>query len=521
MKTKNTKVVFKPYDQRIQPLIPPSWDDYISENHPVRTINKVIDTINLEKLEAAYQGGGRANYNPRMLLKLLVYGYLSNIYSSRKLESFANESIYCMWLTNLQRPDHNTINRFRSTRLKDTLKEIFTQIVKLLIDSGHVSLEDVYVDGTKIEANANKYTFVWGRSIKYNKERIGKQLEEMWGYAESVAKEEMRQNQPVDFKKVDPDMVTQTIATIEKALEGKKISQKVKQKVGYAKKRWNETLKKYEKQEEILGQRNSYSKTDPDATFMRMKEDHMLNGQLKPGYNLQISTNNQIVLDYSLHQKPTDTTTLPKHVSGIQQHYGKHPENLIADAGYGSEENYEYLEQHDIQPYVKYNTFDKDQKGKSKKVFPAESLYYNEAKDCYYCPMGQPMNFAGQRERRTENGYIRRSKLYRAVNCNGCPIRGVCHQGQGERVVEVNKKLNGYREKAAQLLKSEKGVALRKQRCVDVEPVFGNIKQNKGFKRFLLRGIEKVAVETGLVLLAHNIKKAVTYNYFSGVYASI
>jgi transposase len=512
------KVIFKAYDQSVMPLIPPSWDEYISKNHPVRIVNSVIEKIDIAGIKAEYRGGGRATYNPRMLLKLIVYGYLNNIYSSRKLEAFASESIHCMWLTSLQKPDHNTINRFRSERLKRPLKKIFCEVVKLLIESNHVSLQEVYIDGTKIEANANKYTFVWGKTIKNNKEKIGSQLEQLWGYAESVCKEEMQQKVRPDFAEVAPAMIEETIKTIEDALREKEIKPEIKKKLSYAKKQWPGKARKYEQQEEILGDRNSYSKTDNDATFMRMKEDQQQqHGQLKAGYNVQIGTNNQIVVDYSIHQKASDTTTLPSQIEGMIELYGKKPERIIADAGYGSQENYEYLESKGITGYVKYNMFDREEKGRTRGEFAAENLYYNKEKDCYYCPMGQQMSFKEVIERQSINGYQKEIKVYQAENCNGCPMLGACHKAEGNRKIEINEQLNKYREKARELLKSEKGIACRKNRCVEVEPVFGNIKQNKGFKRFLLRGIEKVAIETGLIFLAHNLKKAWALNLLSVV----
>jgi transposase len=147
-------------------LLPPSLEEMIPENHPVRVVNQVIDTIDIDPLLAKYQGGGCSSYHPRLMLKVLIYGYLTNTYSSRKIEEALRQNIHFMWLSGMQYPDHNTINRFRSDRLKDVLKEVFTQVVHLLIESGHVNLKEVYLDGTKIEANANRYTFVWGRSIK-------------------------------------------------------------------------------------------------------------------------------------------------------------------------------------------------------------------------------------------------------------------------------------------------------------------------------------------------------------------
>jgi Transposase DDE domain. len=200
-------------------------------------------------------------------------------------------------------------------------------------------------------------------------------------------------------------------------------------------------LAQYEQQEQILQNRNSYSKTDPDATFMRMKEDHMLNGQLKPAYNLQISTNNQFILHYTTHQTPGDTKTLIPHLESFQSAYKKLPKELVADAGYGSQENYLALEQKGVTAYIKYNYFDKDRKSKIPTVSAS------------------------------------------------------------------NPELAKIRTKAYNLLSTEHGIELRKQRCHDVETVFGQIKNNKGFRRFHLKGLKKVDIEIGLIALAHNLRK--------------
>jgi transposase len=310
MKKKNNKVVFKPYNQHQLNLLPPSLEELIDSKYPVRVVNQIIDKIDIDGLLKKYQGGGASNYHPKMLLKVLVYGYLCNVYSSRKLEAAAKENIHFMWLVGMEKPDHNTINRFRSDRLKGVLKEVFGQVVHLLVESGHVSLQQAYVDGTKIEANANRYTFVWGKSIKYHKEKIVSQLKELWDYAQQMAGEELKDKSPASFESIDATKVEQTIKQIDEALKDKPVDKKVKQKINYAKNNWPGNLQKYEQQEQVLGKRNSFSKTDPEATFMRMKEDHMRNGQLKPAYNLQIATNDQFILSYSIHQNPTDTLTL-------------------------------------------------------------------------------------------------------------------------------------------------------------------------------------------------------------------
>jgi len=508
MKKQYLKAVFKSYNQKQLMLLPPSLDEMIEHDHPVRIVDEIIDNVDDTSLLKQYKGGGCSSYHPRMLLKVMIYSYLRNIYSSRKMESALKENIHFMWLSGMSQPDHNTLNRFRSEKLKVVLKEIFAQVVMMLAETGHLSLMDAYVDGTKIEANANRYTFVWGKSIKYNKDKLAEQLNELWAYSQKIAQEELGDDTPTDFSPIDHEKVKETIAKIDEVLRGNTVSKELKQKLNYAKKHWPANIKKYEKYEFLLGKRNSLSKTDPDATFMRMKEDHMRNGQLKPGYNLQISTNNQFILAYSLHHNPTDTTTLESHLEQFKNLYKKYPEIVTADAGYGSEENYKILEDKHIEAYVKYGSFEKDQKN-IKSPFRLENMPYDRDTDRYFCPEGQEIKRIGIRERITENGYHQKYLKYQADKCEACKIRQQCNKSPGNRILEINHQLNKYKTKANEMLNSQSGLYHRSKRPVDVEPVFGNIKYNKGFKRFNLRGISKVEIETGLLALAHNIKKRV------------
>jgi transposase len=512
-KSNRTKVVFKDYSPNQILLLPPSLEDMIDPSHPVRVVNQVIDSLDIDALIKKYKGGGCSSYHPRLMLKILVYGYLTNIYSSRKIEQAAKQNIYFMWLSGMSHPDHNTINRFRCDRLNGVLKKVFSQVVLLLVDNGVITLKEAYLDGTKIEANANRYTFVWGRSITKSKERIKKQLDELWAYAESVAKEELENNEPEYFEKIDQDSIKQIISIINNALKDKPVSKKVKQKLDYARKNWLDNLKKYEQQERTLGSRNSYSKTDPDATFMRMKEDHMLNGQLKPGYNWQISTENQYILGYTIHQTTNDTTALQPHLESLKENLGKMPDTLVADAGYGSEENYEYLEKNDVEAFVKYQYFHKEQSKKWKTdPYRAENLPYDEKDDSFTCPAGQKMRFIGEKVKITDNGFRQVKRLYQAKNCKRCLMREACNKSKWNRRIEVNPNLNHYKSIIKERLCSERGLKYRSQRPVDVEAVFGIIKGNKNYRRFLLRGLEKVEIEAGLLALAHNLNKLATSN---------
>lgn len=504
---------FKVYNQQQNWLFPPSIEELIPQDHPVRIVNGVIEHLDLKPLIKAYSKEGQPSYHPKMMLKVMVYAYMDNTYSSRKIEKAMRENINFMWLSNRQVADHNTIARFRSTKLKGVFKDIFKQVVLLLAQEGLVTLKEVYTDGTKIESVAGRYTFVWGNAIKTRKEKMMQQLEEMWEYAQSIADDEDKDPTPPDFKKVEKEKVEQTARKINKILKGNdKASPKAKAKARYIEKNFAVNLEKYEQQEEILAGRNSYSKTDPDATFMRMKEDHMQNGQLKPGYNVQISSEDQFIVNYTLHQQTNDLHTLKPHLENYQYLYQSLPESLTADAGYGSQENYELLSNKGINAYVKFNTFDQEQNktGKKKKAtaaFHRDQLHYNEKEDYYVCPMGQQMKKVSEGTKTTKSGFKQTYSKYRAQNCSGCPVRGVCFKGKNERVIERNHTLEHYKQKAREDLLSEIGRAKLKKRTADVEPVFAHVKHNRNFRRFTHRGLEKVELEFGLHALAHNIRK--------------
>lgn len=510
---KTLKVSFKQDNQHQGVLLPFDLNELLAVDHPVRVVNAVLEKIDLSSLIQQYKPGGTSSYHPRMLLKVMVYAYMNNIYSSRRMEEAVSQNICFMWLAGMQKPDHNTLNRFRGKRLQDVLQPIFTQVVMLLCEEGLLSIKDLYTDGTKIEANANRYTFVWGNSIKTNKDKIKTQLTELWQYAQSVAASELDDTDPSGFDKIDAEKVTKTIESINEALKDKQADKKVRQKLNYAQNKWPGALAKYEQQEAMLGNnRSSFSKTDTDATFMRMKEDHMKNGQLKPAYNVQVSTNNQYIASYSLHQQPSDTTTLTEHLSHHINSFKQKPNNVTADAGYGSEENYQWLAQKKITAYVKHNQFDRMQHGKTvdKHAFGNDRFTYDEKNDLLWCPLGMPATKIGTKERITKNGFTQQVTAYQVDGCSYCPLRNECHQQQQDnRIVEVNHNLRRLKQKTDKRLTTKRGIQKRKQRCFDTEPVFADIKHNHQFKRFMLRGMKKVNIEFGLLAMAHNLRKKI------------
>ena len=500
------KIAFKSDNQGQIQLLPPSLDELIPATHPVRVLNSIVDRLDVSQVLASYKGGGNSCFHPRMMLKVLIYAYLNNIYSSRKIERQLQEHLHYMWLSGGARPDFRTINYFRGKRLKDSFDGIFTQVVELLHSEGFVSLEVQYIDGTKIESASNKYTFVWRGSIETYDTRLREKTRRILSEAEQVLEMESRETQPDE--KLSVEEFQARTARIQKKMNSTEVPKKIKKAVEKTEKESIPKILEYERALDILGERNSYSKTDTDATFMRMKEDAMKNGQLKPGYNIQIATENQFITNYAVYQRPTDTLTLIPFLESFEKRYGRQSSVVVADSGYGSEQNYGYLFGHNLIPYVKYNMFHQEQKRKYKKnAFLVQNLFYNPKGNYYVCPMGQHLSFIREEERKSDAGYSSRVSVYRAVKCAGCPVRGLCNKAMGNRKIEVSHTLSRYKEKVRKLLNSEEGIFHRKKRSIEPEAVFANIKEAGKVRRFRLRGITGVCIEFGLKAIAHNISK--------------
>lgn len=501
------KVTFKNQTGKSPELFPINIFDKIPENHPVRLVDSVVNSLDINSILDMYLGGGCSAYHPRMMLKVLFYSYLSNIYSCRKIAKALNENIHFMFISGNSTPDFRTINEFRGKILKDKIKDLFAEVVKMLVELGYVSLDIQYVDGTKIEAKSNKYTFVWKGSVEKYKEKLETKINSILSDIEnSIQSDNQEINKEELPKRINSEELKEKLSEL-----NKKLKEPNKKQIKELQKLQEEhlpKLEKYEKDLEILGDRNSYSKTDPDATFMRMKEDHMMNGQLKPAYNPQISTENQFITHVSIHQKPNDTTTLETHLDGFEKAYQKQSKEVVADAGYGSEENYEMLEKKEITAYVKYNYFHKEQKRKMKNVpFLVQNLFYNREQDFYVCTMGQKLENVGSGKRTSSNGYESQVSYYQAKRCDSCPLRGMCHQSKTNRRIEVNHRLSELKKRAKELLISEKGLEHRSKRPIEVEAVFGQLKSNNKFNRFTFKGLENVELEFLLMAIGHNFRK--------------
>ena len=492
-----------------QTILPLELGSLLPQNHIVFTIEKVVNELDEAYFTSFYHEGGRPSYHPKMLLSALLFAYSQGIFSGRKIEKMMIENLAMQYLTGQLLVSYRTINRFRvAAGMEDLIRDLFIELSLRLKMEELVSLDCLYIDGTKIEANANKYSFVWKKATEkwaaklqtnlrtYFQEEIAPLVEQaiVLDDQEPISSEKL-----TDFAHLLEEEWARLDQTIEEAPvkgkdERKTKRRKLKKVLRKLRDDFSVRAEKYERYQEIFKGRNSFSKTDTDATFMRMKEDHMRNGQLKPGYNLQIATENQFVLHYDVFPNPTDTKTLLPFLDT----YPHELKTVIADAGYGSEENLLSLDEKEIDHLIKYAMFDKEQKKKQKQSAKnLENWHYDDKEDSYTHPEGWTYHFSHTKIRKTETGFEQEIKVYYADDSELAPQKGLY----------VNERYQKLKMKERQALLSPEGKQLFAQRKVDVEPVFGQIKACLAYKRCNLRGKRQVKIDMGLVLMANNLLK--------------
>ena len=410
-----------------------------------------------------------------------------------------------MWILGMeQAPDHSTIARFQNEKLVPVMEDLFYQLVNQLIDMNEVSYTNVFVDGTKIEANANKYSFVWAKAVEKNLKKLVAKMEILtrqtavrYCLKEEISFEELlgalmqlASLQNISFVYGKGKRKTQLQRDIDLLVS-----------MGDKRHRYLESL-------EIAGKRKSYSKTDTDATFMRMKEDYMNNGQLKPGYNVQIAVESEYIVGVGLFHNPTDTTTLIPFMERIQSNSKRQIRNLIADAGYASEENFTYLEQHGQNAYIKPQNYERSKTRKFKNNMALrENMRYDAEKDEYTWQNGKKLKAVYTGTRKSKSGFESEITYYECESCEGCPHKKSCTRAKGNRKISLSKKFIEQRKKSLDNITSPMGILLRTNRSIQSEGAFGVIKENYKFRQFLLRGKKKVSTEITLLAIAYNINK--------------
>ena len=509
---------YKDYMQGQQPsLFPLDMSSLIPENHLVRQISKVVDRIRLSQIEVPFSDNGAPSYHPQMMLKVIIYAYSTKNYSCRNIAAMLRQDITYMWLSGMQTPDFNTVNRFRSFYLKDLVEDVFSEVLLFLHEYGFIKFESYFVDGTKLEADAGKYSYVWKSNTERYKAAVQARVKILMDEIDLInSKEdtiyekedlpELGEKSSISSKHVEELAQGINQKLIEKqGLVNKKKVRKIQGKITKLKKE-EENLEKYELQEAILGGRNSYSETDYDASMMRMKGTD----ELRPGYNVQVSSENQFVTNYSVGQNASDSACFVEHLEKIIHRDEKFlPENYVGDSAYGNEENYDALESLGINNFLKYNMFYIEGKmGWEPAPFSKESFEYNSEGDFYICPNKVNLVYKGITQGETANGYLQTFRVYKATNCRGCPYKKECKKDKKNRTLHVNQNLDRHKKIARQNLNSKEGRELRKRRGPEIETFFGDLKHNQKYKRIRLRGLEKANLEICWLAISYNLRKA-------------
>ena len=487
----------------------------IPDDDSVKLLYEITEGLDYSKLYKAYSTKGRnPAIAPESLFRILVYGYMEGIYSSRGLEKACNRDINFRWLLQGQKaPDHNTIARFRSSRLSDCIEDLFDQLVNKLAQLNEIKFENVFVDGTKIEANANRYTFVWEKAIK----KFEAKLQEKTRTTLESMKSDFNLDIVIPEDKIMVSYVKNFLVDYIKPIikrdnitfvcgKGRRKSKLQKYTEALGEFIRKQTL--YDDYNDIFDGRNSFSKTDHDATFMHMKEDHMKNGQLKPGYNVTIGVEAEYITGVNITSERSDQLTLIPLLDKMSKNLTKKYESVTADAGFESEENYTYLKNNNQTAYIKPQIYDKSKTRKFKRdISKRENMIYDEEGDCYVCAAGKKLLRTGSRIRRSTSGFESTVLIYECEDCSKCPYKSKCTKAKGNKHLNVSYNFIKLRENSGENIKTDLGILYRINRSIQVEGAFGIIKQDANFRRFLMRGKKNVFIEILLMAFGFDINK--------------
>ena len=505
-------------EEGYQLKLPLNLETIIPIDDSVRLLSQFVEAMDLTDLYSTYK---RINtVSPRTLLKIVLYSYMNGDYSSRSMERNCKRDINFMYLLEGKSvPDHATFARFRSIHFAPCSKRILAEMSNLLYELGEISGEMIFIDGTKIEACANKYTFVWKKAVTKNQAKLLIKIADFIVECEQL----------YDIRVVYGDIVKMKHV---KRLRKKLYTLKQKENIifvhGIGKRKpplqksietleeYLNHLKGYTQKLHLCGKRNSYSKTDPDATFMRMKEDAMGNGQLKPAFNLQHGVDSEYITWLTIGPQPTDTTTLIPFLKETEKYLAFKYQKVIADAGYESEENYVFLDQNQQMAFIKPSNYEISKKRKYKNdIGRVENMEYNEKSDSYICKNNKTLSFTQVRRSKSKTGYVSEKNIYQCEECSGCPYKKECIKGNNcktpmeerNKVLSVAKTFLKYRKEDLERILSGEGILLRINRSIQVEGSFGELKQDMQFRRYLSRGTSNVLAESVLLAMAKNVNK--------------
>ena len=511
----------KQYQRQYSPKqgrLPVYIADILDICDPVLTFDQIMEEIKIEqylKPDSNTWHLGRPRFNRVNMLKTVLFGFMDMGYASlRDLERQCKVNIRYMYLMDYAQPSYRAFSYFINEEIEGSMEEIFKAVMEYIIQEDHVDLQHLYIDGSKFEANANKYTWVWKKSTEKSRYRlyakINRELEaineELAGIGFKVETNteytpdslEQILNQYSFVTKVDP-------AAFKHGKGQRKTSTQrhYETLTSYLRK-----LKQYVRQIEICGpDRNSYSKTDPGATFMRVKKDYMGNDQLLPAYNIQIGVADEYIVVADVYQHRSDMDCFVPLMEKFQKSYGFFPKYPVADAGYGSYNNYLFCEENGMEKYMKFTMYKKETTDKKYHEDPFRAVNFKRDPDGdLICPNGKKFVFA-YRKPVKGNLYGRQEEIYKCEDCSGCPYADQCKKSERERTICLNEELTSFHQEVLDNLESIQGSLLRMNRSIQAEGSFGIMKYDRWYKRIVRKGLKWVKLELLLVSLGQNLYK--------------
>lgn len=485
-------------------------ETYLKEDSKVQLVCNIIEEMNISSILSTYSKMGRKPaVDPVNLLKILLFCYSEGITTSRKIEEFCKYDTRAFFmLEGSKAPDHTTINRFRKS-IEDFSSDLLIQFVEMLIEEGHVDLKTIYIDGTKIESPAGRYTFVWRGSVEKHQKKLKERMIEELNLPQSTSLEQVIKHVNLKFNRIRNVCSSENIVFVHGIGKRKTQHQRDYEKL-------RDALNKFEVYEthlKIMGDRNSYSKTDQDATFMRMKEDHMMNGQLKPAYNIQVASSGAFIVGVMGSQKSNDMHTLKPFLDQMLPTYKKHLENIVADAGYESAENYAYLKENKLKAFIKPANHEVKKKKKHKEdMGKKENMIYLEDEDVYVCKNGKKLIRGKDSIRKYDSGYQDILHIYTCRECTDCPYNSTCiksrkREGGSVKTLKFSPDFEAFRNESEENLATVEGINHRINRSIQAEGNFSKMKDGLGYDRFHHRGMKSIVSDMILIAVGINLNK--------------
>ncbi len=491
--------------------------DYLDICDPVLTFERFMEEINLEKYleNIPKHYTGRLRYNPVSMLKTVLFGFMMNGYISlRELEDNCKVNLRFMYLMDHETPSYRTFGYFINEVLSEKVEDIFADINARIFEEEQVDLQHLYIDGSKFEANANKYSWVWRKATEKSRYRL---FDKITALFEEINEELSYSGLKLDINtEYAPEYVREAA---ERYAEIWQLNQaefvygrghhKSAQQRHYEKlSAYADKLEEYVEKIRICGdERNSYSKTDHSATFMRIKKDYMGNDQLLPAYNVQIGVADEYIAVVDVNHYRSDMDCFVPLMNKFRGKYGFYPKYPVADAGYGSYNNYIFCEQHGMEKFMKFPMFKKETTDQAYHEDPFRAVNFRIREDgLMQCPNGKAFHFQ-YRKKVKGNAYGRQEEIYQCEDCTGCPYAERCKGSEGNRTIHINQELTRMHREVIENLDSIHGVLLRMNRSIQAEGTFGIMKNDRWYRRIVRRGIKSVRLEVILVSIGHNLYK--------------